>query len=169
MTLNFIFLSYIKINGDLTCLYFPFDNISVHPTEILPVVPYIRGYSKINGTNILVPDAYNISFDIQFKKVYPKPLCRATLGVSMCMLILLNKIIPERNFEDICYKKNQFFYYFGSNRKGAIFLFVLWYILCKFKDYITFYTKKLLYILTDKKDMGYPCITQNQYITIKNT
>lgn len=69
-------LLYIKINADedLTCLYFPFDNISVHPTEILPVVPDIKGY--------------NISFHIQFKKVYPKPLCRAALGVSMFMLLL---------------------------------------------------------------------------------
>lgn len=43
------------------------DMFEYLPTEKLPVVPKIRGR--------------NISFNIQFEKVFPEPLCRAALGI----------------------------------------------------------------------------------------
>lgn len=45
------------------------NNLAVHPTEKLPVVPTERGYT--------------ISFKVQFKKVFPIPICGVTLGVSI--------------------------------------------------------------------------------------
>ncbi|XP_052079674.1 uncharacterized protein LOC127717858 isoform X2 [Mytilus californianus] len=72
------------------------DIFEFHPTEKLPVIPTVRGY--------------NLSFDIQFIKVFPIPFCQAVLGMQNVSSFLFVNV--KRN--DLFYELSLKFKYSSS-------------------------------------------------------